>query len=144
MIGETILHYKIIEKLGEGGMGIVYKAQDTKLNRIVALKFLPDRVNQDKTAKDRFLQEAQSIAALNHSHICTIYGIEEYKDSLFMIMEFLEGGTLIKKFHFKKSTKLLLLHSKSEMHFRKHIQKELCTGTLKPTILCLLLKVKRK
>lgn len=109
MIGETILHYKIIEKLGEGGMGIVYKAQDTKLNRIVALKFLPDRVNQDKTAKDRFLQEAQSIAALNHSHICTIYGIEEYKDSLFMIMEFLEGGTLDKKIPFQKINEALTI-----------------------------------
>ena len=102
MIGETILHYKILEKLGEGGMGVVYKAQDTKLNRTVALKFLPDRVNQDEAAKKRFLQEAQAVAALNHSNICTIHGIEESDGSLFMIMEYVDGGTLSSKIPFGK------------------------------------------
>ncbi len=102
MIGETILHYKILEKLGEGGMGIVYKAQDTKLNRTVALKFLPSRINQDEVAKARFLQEAQAVAALNHSHICTIYSIEEFDGSVFMVMEYLEGGTLNEKIPFQK------------------------------------------
>ena len=100
MIGESILHYKILEKLGEGGMGIVYKAQDTKLNRTVALKFLPDRVNQDAEAKKRFLQEAQAVAALNHSNICTIHGIEESGGSLFMVMEYVDGGTLSSKIPF--------------------------------------------
>jgi serine/threonine protein kinase len=102
MIGQTILHYKILEKLGEGGMGIVYKAQDTKLNRTVALKFLPDRVNQDAEAKKRFLQEAQAVAALNHSYICTIHGIEESDGSLFMVMEYVDGGTLSSKIPFNK------------------------------------------
>ncbi|MFA6542526.1 MAG: serine/threonine-protein kinase, partial [Bacteroidota bacterium] len=102
MIGQTILQYKIIEKLGEGGMGIVYKAEDTKLNRIVALKFLPDRVNNDETAKARFFQEAQAAAGLNHPNICTIFGVEELDGKLFMSMEYVEGGTLANAIPFKK------------------------------------------
>jgi serine/threonine protein kinase len=94
MIGQTISHYTIIEKLGEGGMGIVYKAEDTKLKRTVALKFLPDRVNKDGAAKARFLQEAQAAAGLNHPNICTIHGVEDVDGSLFMVMEYIEGGTL--------------------------------------------------
>ena len=103
MIGETISHYKILEKLGEGGMGVVYKAQDTQLNRTVALKFLPDRVNKDATAKARFLQEAQAAAGLNHPNICTIFGVEEHEGSLFMSMEYVEGGTLREKIPFAKA-----------------------------------------
>ena len=103
MIGQTISHYHILEKLGEGGMGIVYKAQDTKLNRIVALKFLPDRVQKDADAKARFLQEAQAAAGLNHPNICTIHGVEEVDGSLFMVMEYIEGGTLREKIPFKKT-----------------------------------------
>ena len=77
MIPSVISHYQILEKLGEGGMGVVYKARDTKLNRIVALKFLPDRVNQSEEEKARFLQEAQAAAGLNHNNICTVFGVEE-------------------------------------------------------------------
>jgi serine/threonine protein kinase/tetratricopeptide (TPR) repeat protein len=94
MIGQTISHYKILEKLGEGGMGIVYKAHDTTLNRTVALKFLPDRINKDETAKARFLQEAQAAAGLNHACICTIYGVEDHEGSLSIAMEYVDGGTL--------------------------------------------------
>jgi eukaryotic-like serine/threonine-protein kinase len=97
MIGTTVSHYTIIEKLGEGGMGIVYKAHDVTLNRAVALKFLPDRINKDETAKARFLQEAQAAAGLNHPGICTIYGVEEYEGSLSIAMEYVDGGTLREK-----------------------------------------------
>jgi serine/threonine protein kinase/tetratricopeptide (TPR) repeat protein len=102
MIGQTIAHYKILEKLGEGGMGVVYKAHDTTLNRTIALKFLPDKVNKDETAKARFLQEAQAAAGLNHPNICTIFGVEEYDGKLFISMEYIEGGTLSEKIPFSK------------------------------------------
>ena len=94
MIGQMISHYKILEKLGEGGMGVVYKATDTKLNRSVALKMLPDRVQKDPDAKARFLQEAQAAAALNHPNICTIFGVDEQEGHLYMAMELVDGGSL--------------------------------------------------
>jgi serine/threonine protein kinase/dipeptidyl aminopeptidase/acylaminoacyl peptidase len=97
MIGQTISHYQILEKLGEGGMGVVYKAQDTKLNRVVALKFLPDRVNRSEGDKARFMQEAQAAASLNHANICTIHGVEEVEGKMFIAMEYIEGGTLREK-----------------------------------------------
>ncbi len=94
MVGKRISHYEIIEKIGEGGMGVVYKALDMKLNRTVALKLLPERVQKDPDAKARFLLEAQAAAALNHPNICTIYGVDEADGQLFMAMEYIEGGTL--------------------------------------------------
>ena len=97
MIGSTILHYKILEKLGEGGMGIVYKAEDIKLKRIVALKFLPSHVTSSKEDLARFNQEAQAAAVLNHPNICTVYAIEDDKDGEFISMEYIDGITLNKK-----------------------------------------------
>jgi serine/threonine protein kinase len=86
--------YKIIEKIGEGGMGIVYKTEDTKLKRNVALKFLPSELTRDKKAKARFIQEAQAAAALNHPNICIIHEVDESDDQTFIAMEFIEGQTL--------------------------------------------------
>ena len=94
MIGETILHYKILEKLGEGGMGIVYKAHDTKLDRIVALKFLPQHLTSDPSEKERFYHEARATAALTHQNIAIIYEIGEHEDQVFFAMEYVEGKTL--------------------------------------------------
>ena len=103
MIGKTISHYKILEKIGGGGMGVVYKAEDNKLKRQVALKFLPQEFTDDPIAKKRFIQEAQSASSLDHTNICTIHEIDETEEGqLFIAMACYEGETLKRKI--QKST----------------------------------------
>ncbi len=96
MIGKIISHYKIIEKIGEGGMGVVYKAQDTKLDRTVALKFLPQHLTTTDTERSRFLQEAKAAAALNHPNVCVIHEIQDSADEPFIVMEYVDGQPFAK------------------------------------------------
>ena len=104
MVGKIISQYRVIEELGRGGMGVVYKAQDTKLDRLVALKFLPPHLSASEQDKARFIQEAKAASALNHPNVCTIHDIQEHGGQMFIVMEFVDD---------RKSTRLNSSHSRA-------------------------------
>ncbi len=133
MIGKIISHYKIIEKIGEGGMGIVYKAEDIKLDRTVALKFLPQHLTTTDTERARFLQEAKAAAALNHPNVCVIHEIQDTNDEPFIVMEYIDGKTIRSPCPLMRP---LNTPSKLPRRSKKPTATASCTATSNPKISC--------
>ena len=139
MIGEIILHYKILEKLGEGGMGVVYLAEDLRLERKVAIKFLPETLTKNSEERERFKIEAKAAAALNHPNIATIYAIEEADHQMFIVMEYIDGKELKSLVETGHAPSLLIdnvINYAIQIAdgLEAHIKKELCIETLNPKI----------